>query len=70
MKLLAKNIKKLYKELSKLYDEELQNVIAILGPYELYKDDRLTVARTREIERFLSQSFFVAEVLCWYRKNN
>jgi F-type H+/Na+-transporting ATPase subunit beta len=40
----------------------LQDIIAILGMYELSEDDKLTVARARKIERFLSQPFFVAEV--------
>jgi F-type H+-transporting ATPase subunit beta len=42
--------------------KELQDIIAILGLDELSEDDRLTVARARRIERFLSQPFFVAEV--------
>ena len=42
--------------------KELQDIIAILGIDELSDDDRLTVARARKIERFLSQPFFVAEV--------
>ncbi len=42
--------------------KELQEVIAILGIDELSEEDRLTVARARRIERFLSQPFFVAEV--------
>jgi F-type H+-transporting ATPase subunit beta len=42
--------------------KELQDIIAILGLDELSEDDRLTVARARKIERFLSQPFFVAEV--------
>jgi len=41
---------------------ELQDIIAILGLDELSEDDRLTVARARKVERFLSQPFFVAEV--------
>jgi F-type H+-transporting ATPase subunit beta len=40
---------------------ELQDIIAILGIDELSEDDRLTVARARKIERFLSQPFFVGE---------
>ena len=40
----------------------LQDIIAILGMDELSEDDKLTVARARKIERFLSQPFFVAEV--------
>src|SRR5215468_8401185 len=40
----------------------LQDIIAILGMDELSEDDKITVARARKIERFLSQPFFVAEV--------
>nr|UTS56982.1 ATP synthase CF1 beta subunit [Schizaea tenella] len=43
--------------------KELQDIIAILGLDELSEGDRLTVSRARKIERFLSQPFFVAEVL-------
>nr|YP_009663751.1 ATP synthase CF1 beta subunit [Cuscuta erosa]QCW07682.1 ATP synthase CF1 beta subunit [Cuscuta erosa] len=42
--------------------KELQDIIAILGLDELSDEDRLTVARARKLERFLSQPFFVAEV--------
>ncbi|MFO5494536.1 MAG: F0F1 ATP synthase subunit beta [Cuspidothrix sp.] len=42
--------------------KELQDIIAILGLDDLSEEDRLTVARARKIERFLSQPFFVAEV--------
>lgn len=42
--------------------KELQDIIAILGLDELSEDDRVTVARARKLERFLSQPFFVAEV--------
>ncbi|QCE14257.1 F-type H+-transporting ATPase subunit beta [Vigna unguiculata] len=42
--------------------KELQDIIAILGLDELSEEDRLTVARARKIERFLSQPFFVAKV--------
>jgi F-type H+/Na+-transporting ATPase subunit beta len=41
--------------------KELQDIIAILGIDELSDEDKLTVARARRIERFLSQPFFVAE---------
>ncbi|MFN8011947.1 MAG: F0F1 ATP synthase subunit beta [Holophagaceae bacterium] len=41
--------------------KELQDIIAILGMDELSDDDKLTVARARKIQRFLSQPFFVAE---------
>jgi F-type H+-transporting ATPase subunit beta len=40
----------------------LQDIIAILGMDELSEEDKVTVARARKIERFLSQPFFVAEV--------
>ena len=42
--------------------KELQDIIAILGIDELSETDRLTVARARKVERFLSQPFFVAEI--------
>ena len=42
--------------------KELKDIIAILGMDELSEDDKLTVARARKIERFLSQPFSVAEV--------
>lgn len=42
--------------------KELQDIIAILGMEELSDDDKLTVARARKIQKFLSQPFFVAEV--------
>ena len=42
--------------------KELQDIIAILGLDELSEEDKITVARARKIERFLSQPFFVAEV--------
>ena len=42
--------------------KELKDIIAILGMDELSEDDKMTVARARKMERFLSQPFFVAEV--------
>ena len=42
--------------------KELQDIIAILGMDELSDEDKLTVARARRIQRFLSQPFHVAEV--------
>ena len=42
--------------------KDLQDIIAILGMEELSEEDKLTVARARKIQRFLSQPFFVAEV--------
>lgn len=41
--------------------KELQDIIAILGMEELSDEDKITVARARKIQRFLSQPFFVAE---------
>ena len=41
--------------------KELQDIIAILGMEELSEKDRLTVTRARKLQRFFSQSFFVAE---------
>src|SRR5512141_1517373 len=43
-------------------DKELQDIIAILGLDELSEEDRVTVARARKIQKFLSQPFFVGEV--------
>ena len=43
--------------------KDLQDIIAILGMDELSEDDLLAVSRARKIQRFLSQPFFVAEVL-------
>jgi len=40
----------------------LQDIIAILGMDELSEDDKLTVARARKVQRFLSQPFHVAEI--------
>jgi len=40
--------------------KDLQDIIAILGMDELSEQDKLTVARARKIQRFLSQPFFVA----------
>ena len=42
--------------------KSLQEIIAILGMDELSEDDKLTVARARKIQRFLSQPFHVAEI--------
>jgi F-type H+-transporting ATPase subunit beta len=42
--------------------KDLQDIIAILGIDELSDDDKLTVARARKIQRFLTQPFFVAEI--------
>jgi F-type H+-transporting ATPase subunit beta len=40
----------------------LQDIIAILGMDELSEEDKLTVARARKVERFMSQPFHVAEI--------
>ena len=45
---------------------ELQDIIAILGMDELNDEDKLTVARARKIQRFLSQPFHVAEQFTGY----
>ena len=42
--------------------KSLQDIIAILGMDELSEEDKLTVARSRKIQRFLSQPFFMSEV--------
>ena len=41
--------------------KELQDIIAIMGMDELSEDDKITVNRARKVQRFLSQSFHVAE---------
>ena len=41
--------------------KDLQDIIAILGMEELSDEDKITVARARKIQKFLSQPFFVAE---------
>ena len=48
------------KQLLQRYNE-LQDIIAILGMEELSEEDKVTVARARKIQKFLSQAFFVAE---------
>ena len=42
--------------------KSLQDIIAILGMDDLSEEDRMTVARARRVERFLSQPFSVAEI--------
>lgn len=42
--------------------KNLQDIIAILGMDELSEEDKMTVARARKIQRFLSQPFQVAEI--------
>ncbi|HEX5474905.1 MAG TPA: F0F1 ATP synthase subunit beta [Vicinamibacterales bacterium] len=53
---VARNVKQVLQRY-----KDLQDIIAVLGIDELSEDDRLTVARARKIQRFLSQPFFVAE---------
>jgi len=54
---VARNVQKILQTY-----KSLQDIIAILGMDELSEEDKLTVARARKIQRFLSQPFFVAEV--------
>ncbi len=54
------------KEILQRY-KELQDIIAILGMEELSEEDRLTVARARKIQKFLSQPFHVAEQFTNYK---
>lgn len=46
--------------------KSLQDIIAILGMDELSEEDRMTVARARRVEKFLSQPFSVAEIFSGY----
>lgn len=46
--------------------QDLKDIIAILGIDELSEEDKLVVTRSRKIQRFLSQPFFVAEVFTGY----
>merc|ERR1712088_156294 len=54
---VARNVQKILQD-----NKSLQDIIAILGMDELSEEDKLTVARARKIQRFLSQPFQVAEV--------
>merc|ERR1711982_267773 len=54
---IARGVQKLLQDY-----KSLQDIIAILGMDELSEEDKLTVARARKIQRFLSQPFQVAEV--------
>jgi F-type H+/Na+-transporting ATPase subunit beta len=54
------NVARRVKEILQTY-KDLQDIINILGIDELSDEDKLTVARARRIQRFLSQPFFVAE---------
>ncbi|MEP0823367.1 MAG: F0F1 ATP synthase subunit beta [Ignavibacterium sp.] len=58
-------VAKRVKEILQAY-KDLQDIINILGMDELSEEDKLTVARARKIERFLSQPFFVAEQFTGY----
>merc|ERR1719246_274979 len=54
---IARNVQKILQDY-----KSLQDIIAILGMDELSEEDKLTVARARKVQRFLSQPFFVAEI--------
>jgi F-type H+-transporting ATPase subunit beta len=54
------NVARSVKQVLQRY-KDLQDIIAILGIDELSEDDKLTVARARKLQRFLSQPFFVGE---------
>jgi F-type H+-transporting ATPase subunit beta len=54
------NVARAVKQVLQRY-KDLQDIIAILGIDELSEEDKLTVARARRIQKFLSQPFFVAE---------
>jgi F-type H+-transporting ATPase subunit beta len=54
------NVARSVKQVLQRY-KDLQDIIAILGIDELSEDDKVTVARARKLQRFLSQPFFVAE---------
>ena len=58
-------VAKRVKEILQAY-KDLQDIINILGMDELSDEDKITVARARKIERFLSQPFFVAEQFTGY----
>ena len=53
------NVARAVKQILQRY-KDLQDIIAILGIDELSEEDKLTVARARKIQKFLSQPFFVA----------
>ena len=54
---VARNVQKVLQRY-----KDLQDIIAILGMEELSEEDKMTVARARKIQKFLSQPFFVAEM--------
>jgi F-type H+-transporting ATPase subunit beta len=60
------NVARQVKQILQRY-KDLQDIIAILGLDELSEDDKLTVARARKIQKFLSQPFFVAEQFTGYK---
>jgi F-type H+-transporting ATPase subunit beta len=60
------NVARQVKQILQRY-KDLQDIIAILGIDELSEDDKLTVARARKIQKFLSQPFFVAEQFTGYK---
>jgi F-type H+-transporting ATPase subunit beta len=60
------NVARSVKQILQRY-KDLQDIIAILGIDELSEDDKLTVARARKIQKFLSQPFFVAEQFTGYK---
>ena len=55
------NVARSVKQVLQRY-KDLQDIIAILGIDELSEDDKITVARARKVQRFLSQPFHVAEI--------
>jgi len=59
---VAKDVQKILQDY-----KSLQDIIAILGMDELSEEDKLTVARARKIQRFMSQPFQVAEVFTGYK---
>jgi len=54
---IARNVQKLLQDY-----KSLQDIIAILGMDDLSEEDKLTVARARKVQRFLSQPFFMSEI--------
>jgi len=59
---VAQGVKKILQR-----DKDLQDIIAILGIDELSEDDKITVARARKVQKFLSQPFHVAEQFTGYK---
>ena len=54
---MARGVQKLLQDY-----KSLQDIIAILGMDELSEEDKLTVARARKVQKYLSQPFFMSEV--------